>query len=321
MATGVVLAAITAILEDQDFAMNTPRMTTAKDMAKKLTDASTGDEQSQYTFNCFALSLNEKLEALATPSSCKKLSIQRRQLWSRFHTSRVSELRDLWKTLCTSLGLDPRFAKDPLLSEYVNEKLFEEHLKVKFDVVEEQSEIPDPTEDEIVTLRYAAGFVPWKLKQKFSKATCKHPNRQDYLLCLEGMRESTEEEQGEESYLAYTKKWIQAIDRGGLFHITDEVYVLFYEVEKLVRKFLHRLVTQSLVEQTKKEILDELTTDNNVQFYWSMIAVDLDENVGQKLLEEIVQLWLMIRGFSTAGAFIEQYKQATKKCTKKSEST
>ena len=32
-----------------------------------------------------------------------------------------------------------------------------------------------------------------------------------------------------------------------------------------------------------------------------MIAVDVDENVGQELLGEIVQLWLTIHGFSTVG--------------------
>ena len=63
--------------------------------AKKLIDASTADEDSQDTFVRFA-KLDHKLESLATPSSNKKLSTQRRQLWSRFHASRTSELRDLW---------------------------------------------------------------------------------------------------------------------------------------------------------------------------------------------------------------------------------
>ena len=86
-----------------------------------------------------------------------------------------------------------------------------------------------------------------------------------------------------------------------------------------MRKFLLKLVTQD-IEHSKKEIIDEVTSDNNVQFYWSMIAIDLDEDIGQELLVQIVQLWLTVRGFSTAGAFVEQYKQATKKSTKKSTS-
>lgn len=40
------------------------------------------------------------------------------------------------------------------------------------------------------------------------------------------------EEGNEDSFLDFTKKWISAIDRGGLFHIDDEAYILFYEIEK-----------------------------------------------------------------------------------------
>ena len=83
------------------------------------------------------------------------------------------------------------------------------------------------------------------------------------------MIESTEEDQ-EGTYIEYTKRWIHAIDRGGLFRINDEVYVFFHEIERLVRKFL-KLVAQD-VEQSKQEIMDEVTSDTNVQFYWSMIC-------------------------------------------------
>ena len=44
MAAGVVRAAIAAILEDGDFVLNTPRMVTAKETAKKLIDAITADD-------------------------------------------------------------------------------------------------------------------------------------------------------------------------------------------------------------------------------------------------------------------------------------
>ena len=60
------------------------------------------------------------------------------------------------------------------------------------------------------------------------------------------------------------------------------------------------------VEQSKQEIMDEVTSVTNIQFYWSIIFVDLDEDVGQALLVEIAQLWLTVRGFSIAGALVEQ---------------
>lgn len=114
------------------------------------------------------------------------------------------------------LNVDSNFAQDPLLGEYVNEKLFEEQVKCKFEVEEQCVEPAELTENDLNALRYAAGYVPWKLMQKFKKPTCKHPKCQGYLMCVANMTESTEEEM-EGTYLEYTKKQIHGVDRGDLF--------------------------------------------------------------------------------------------------------
>ena len=66
----------------------------------------------------------------------------------------------------------------------MNEKLIEKYVKSKFEVVEQQSQPAELTDGDLNALRYAAGFVQWKLKKKFQKPTCNHPNLRDYLLCL-----------------------------------------------------------------------------------------------------------------------------------------
>ena len=85
----------------------------------------------------------------------------------------------------TSLGLNSRFAQDPLLGEYINEKVLGEHVKAKFHVQAQDPDSAELTDNDPNTMWYAAGYVPWKLKQKFNKATCKHPNRKAFLVCLE----------------------------------------------------------------------------------------------------------------------------------------
>ena len=160
------------------------------------------------TFATFTTRLNDKLEALAIPSGCRKLSTQKQRLWSGFHSARISELRRLWTDLFSSLGVDSKFAQDPLLGEYVNEKLFEEHVKERFEVEEQcvaMVEAAELSDNDLNALRYVAGYVPWKLRQKFKKATCKHPNRKAFLVCLEKMSEDSEEED-DDSYMEYTKK-------------------------------------------------------------------------------------------------------------------
>ena len=113
MATDAVKSAISSILQDKDFDLQEPRMKIARECAQKVLDAISGENMSaaRDAFTTFATRLNEKLEALATPSSCKQLSTQKQRLWSGFHSARISELRSLWTDMYTSLGLESRFAK------------------------------------------------------------------------------------------------------------------------------------------------------------------------------------------------------------------
>ena len=186
MATDVVKAAILSILQDKDFDLQTPRMKIARESAQKMLDVISGENKSaRDAFTRFATRLNKRLEALATPSGCKKLSTQKQRLWSGFHSAQISEIHSLWTDVYTSLGLDSRFAQDPLLGEYVNEKVFGEFVKEKFHVESQDSEPAELTDNDLNALQYAAGYVPRKLRQKYKKTTCKHPNRKAFLVCLD----------------------------------------------------------------------------------------------------------------------------------------
>ena len=57
-----------------------------------------------------------------------------------------------------------------------------------------------------------------------------------YLQVLNSMHEDDTEDC--EEYLEYTKEWITRIDRGGLYRVSDETYLLFYWMELSVRTFL-----------------------------------------------------------------------------------
>ena len=76
------------------------------------------------------------------------------------------------------------------------------------------------------------------------------------------MSEGSEEE-NDDSYLEYTKKWIRGIDCDGLFHISEEVYVLLTEIERMVRNFVAKLVSQSS-QQDKEDIIEEIISDGDI---------------------------------------------------------
>ena len=98
-----------------------------------------------------------------------------------------------------------------LLSQSINQRLFEEILQVHTSLVDDgEPSHRETTEGEANALRYAAGYV---LKKKLS-------HRPEFVQCLHQSGEG-------DSYIEYTKKWIELVNRGKLFKVNDETYRFF----------------------------------------------------------------------------------------------
>ena len=67
-----------------------------------------------------------------------------------------------------------------------------------------------------------------------------------------------------------------------------------------------------MAEILKTEFNDE------IQFYWCLLAADWEEEGAQALLELVVNLWTTIQGHSFASAWVEKYKSVNKKMFQKS---
>ncbi|KAL5518083.1 hypothetical protein EMCRGX_G003761 [Ephydatia muelleri] len=109
---------------------------------------------------------------------------------------------------------------------------------------------------------------------------------------------------------ASTAEWLNAINRGGLFCINDVTFDLFVALEYEVRSHIH-------AGQELGVVRSELQQSEDVLFHWSLIAATWDDEEAAKLMTMIVELWVTVRGFSLASAWIEQYKGATKKTLQK----
>ena len=71
----------------------------------------------------------------------------------------------------------------------------------------------------------------------------------------------------------------------------------------------------------KSTIIKNAFASEEVQFYWLIAQADFDvgdEDTYNILLQKIVKLYLIVRGFSYASNLVEKYKQMTSKGTKKS---
>ncbi len=197
-----------------------------------------------------------------------------------------------------------------MLTEHVNLKLFESCILHDLPGAAPTAEVKPLTVDEANALRYTAGYVPFILKKKLKK-------RPEFNVWLDCMAVSGEDS----SYLEYTKEWIKAIDRGGLFKVNDSAYQFFLDLEMKVRKYLPNLMKlagDTTSASVKEDIMQGITGDDDVLFSWMLVTQDFDdEDLSSELLYFIADLWLTIRGFSEAGAWMEYYKQYNDCKTKK----
>ena len=92
--------------------------------------------------------------------------------------------------------------------------------------------------------------------------------------------------------------------------MNDETLTFFIAVEKVTRTYLPKYCSNNY-ENTKDVLIKVITEDIDVQFYWTLISQDIDEEEDAvRLLKEIVTLWITIRGFSQASTWLEEYKKA-----------
>jgi len=159
------------------------------------------------------------------------------------------------------------------------------------------------TTEEVYAIRYAAGYIPRALTKKLNKTS--HHLKDSLLLCLWDLLEDENEGTDE------SKIWVDEIDRGGLTKVNDVTYNVFLSMEMEIRKHLSKEVAISISDK----INNLLVMNDEVQFHWSILSSDWEEECSSTLL---VSQWVNIRGFSFASAWIEEYKTSQKKTTQKS---
>ena len=166
---------------------------------------------------------------------------------------------------------------------------------------------PPLTYEEINALRYVSGYIPRLLRKKLKKST--HKLKNDILLCIYDLLDDGDEVDDS------TQDWIKCINRGGLIIVNNATFDVFLSIESELRaRLYHDAMPPALSEEVKKEIAG----CEDVQFFWSMLSTEWEEESGNVLLDMIVSQYVKIRGFSFASAWLEEYKQVNKSTTQKS---
>ena len=165
--------------------------------------------------------------------------------------------------------------------------------------------------DEENALRYASGFVAFKLLRKYAQQTGPDPEAEAVAECLPQMAVPGKLS----SYYDYTTEWLEKVDRGELFCINNKTYWFFKQLEVLTR--FHLLNPSAQEPRRSIDGVSDIKTDEDLLFCWYMLAVYVSAEWADKLLTDTVTLWLPITGHSMATELLKEFKEANYILTRK----
>ena len=153
-------------------------------------------------------------------------------------------------------------------------------------------------------LRFAAGYVCRSVKHLMGSS---HPLKEELVLALVDMCGEDKETDHRDA----STDWITSIDidRGGLCHIKDTGYRVFHVMEEELRNSNVR----NLSDCCWDKLVSCLVQSEHVASYIRMASLDLEPEEEIVLVWLLVEHWIRIRGFSFTGAYMELYKQKSKK--------
>jgi len=102
--------------------------------------------------------------------------------------------------------------------------------------------------------------------------------------------------------------------------VRENTHSFFLCIEEEIRQLLPSLLHEA---DKKDKFIDSLISNDNILFYWEIVGADFEEDdqqVHTNLLRKILELFLTVRGFSYASAWLEKYKQRAKKGNQKAKS-
>ncbi len=295
---------VTAVLSDDGFKIGSSSASRALKTAEELSLWILHPEN-QLTVSAFATQMSMSLTGCFVAEGYRSEKHRRERMWGQYHKLRTSDGK--WQRFLETATSTPPC---PIFYQHVTDAVFKQIIvKQQYPIQRAQNSEGEGevslTFEETNGLRYAAGYVPRALKKKLRKSA--HPLKSELTLCILDMLDDGDEEHDSSC------KWIDMIDRGGLTHVNTVTYHAFLLMEVELRKHLGAEPLPSL-----KDVAKIVKDSDDVQFYWSMVAADWEEEEAQGLLELVVDLWITIRGFSFASTWMEKFKAEHKKSVQKS---
>ncbi len=89
--------------------------------------------------------------------------------------------------------------------------------------------------------------------------------------------------------------------------VSDMAHLLFKEIEMKI----YPMIEEAFQDKRKfptKDITKAATDDPDIQFLWTIVAVDIPDIFAQELLTKLVEEWVILRTHSFGRRLKETYK-------------
>ena len=149
-------------------------------------------------------------------------------------------------------------------------------------------------------IRYAAGYVLLSTRKKILKPT--HPKKNSMIEIIDALAQDSDVEDD------LSSDWLSLVNRGGLIHISDDLYRVFVAIELEIRNFFRIEKAQALASSNEEKILHCVMNNEDVLFFWCLVSSNISDDLSKVILN-IAEQWITIRGFSFAKSYMEIYKQ------------
>ena len=184
-------------------------------------------------------------------------------------------------------------------------------------VGEQQYDEDALTYEERNAIRYAAGYIVRNLRKKLRRSAHKH--KSELLQHLDDLVSFPADSSGSDQEQQEGCNWLNLLDRGGLIHVNEMVYQTIICMEVQLRPMLVKKCQEQSHGLNVQCVVEKLTNDEDVLFYWTLVSGTWDEEVASALLHMVTELWVTIREFAHVSAWIEKHKQSAKKSLQKSQ--
>lgn len=232
--------------------------------------------------------------------------LKQEKMWGEYHNLRTSKgFATKWQSFLDHLE-NTEMSPCAAFIQHITHEVFKKMIQVEYPLPASTNKtLPLLTDVEVNALRYVAGYVCRTLHDRLKSSNVE--GKEVMVLYLSDLNGSDKSGDGEE--------WINAINRGGLWQVNEEVFQTFMIIEEIVRE---ELCLEKCVYETKKaQIIEKVMTNDDVLHQWSFCMSDAGENVSNAILHKVVELYITIRGFAFASSCVELYKQSSKKALSK----